>query len=140
MSYREKNAWIALVAILIFYGAYFTGLARDASPAVWAVRLSGVILGLVLLQALLGGVAALTTSRAERRARDEREAGVLQRAARFAYVVLAVEVVLGSALLMHGVWPRAQEVVIVSNGLLLAFIVAEAVRYASQIVLLRRGL
>ena len=82
MTFREKHLWVAIIAGLLVWGAYAWRfgervLGGGLKQADFAADMGGLfVLGLiavVVLESGLTALAMLTTSKAERRARDERE-------------------------------------------------------------------
>ena len=97
MSFREKHLWVAIIAGLAVWGAYgwkFSErvLAGGLKQADFAADMGGLfILGLiavVVLEAGLTTLAMLTTSKAERRARDEREGAATLQASHVSLMLL----------------------------------------------------
>ncbi|MDB5679976.1 hypothetical protein [Sphingomonas bacterium] len=137
MSFREKTAWIALAAILIAASVYFGTLVahyRDPSHA-FAI---GLFLKVVVLQTVITAgatiVAAIASPADARAPRDERDHMVAALAAGRAYYPLLVGVAVTSASINFGA--TAFDLL---NGMLAMIMLAEAWRFAAQIVLYRRG-
>ncbi|MBC9033625.1 hypothetical protein IAG41_14605 [Sphingomonas sp. JC676] len=140
MAYREKTAWLTLVAMLIAYGIYFAliGVAsRLGEPGLvemlwWfggitMVQLIVVILGSVLIAMQVGGEARIPA--------DERDRAIARRGANTAYFVLMIGVILVGVVMPLENLPAWRIV----NAALLALVVAETVRYTIIVVSYRRG-
>lgn len=137
MSFREKSAWITLVTVLACFGAYFGAiLSRQVSGrGIETLHLLVACVGaLILLQIVLTGVAALTTPKAGRAVRDEREVLIQWRAQALGYNVLMV-LVLALFLPAHFGHPMPD----LLNFALMDVVVANLVVAVAQIVMLRRG-
>ena len=157
MSFREKHLWVAIVAGLAVWGAYgwkFSErvLAGGLKQADFAADMGGLfILGLVavvVLEAGLTALAMLTTSKAERRARDEREGMATLQASHVSLMLLIVLVVTlsGTAYFMgltspafgtHIAITGMNAFVLLANVLIACVIVSELVRAGLTLALLR---
>jgi hypothetical protein len=136
MSFREKSAWISLLLILVVFGPYFWLVARSFSGQ---THVHGgtqflLILVFVVLEIVLHVAIAAQSPRDARAPKDEREDLIDLKATRTAFYVL-----LGGTLIsiftLHfpvNAWTLAQFV-------LFSVVVAELVKFASQIVFFRRG-
>jgi hypothetical protein len=136
MSFREKSAWISLLLIVLVFGPYFWLVGRSfmGLAHVHAGTQFALITLFVALEIALHIAIALQSPRDARAPKDEREILIDMRATRVAFYVL-----FGGALFaiftMHfrlNVWQLSQMV-------LLAIVIAELVKFATQIVLFRRG-
>lgn len=138
MSFREKSAWIALVAHGLVFGGYFYTLwqgwdARYASGLSIGLMIGAVVM-LVIITAVLSIAAALFNPKAASAPADERERLVDLKAERIASYTLSVGVVcLIGALLMN--WNG----ILVANLLLAAMVISELVKAAAQILYFRAG-
>ena len=133
MSFRVQSAWISLVSTLAVFGFYFWRLSQavvrgavDAPDMLWL--LGGCIVVTVIIQVALHIVIAARAPKDARLAADERERVVDLKAARTAYAVLSVGVVL-AAFSIHA----PISAFLVANLALGALVTAEIVRFASQI-------
>jgi hypothetical protein len=136
MSFREKSSWISLLLIVAVFGPYFwlVGQSLTGNAHVHGGTQFALILLFVVLEIVLHVAIAVQSPRDARAPKDERETLIDLKATRSAFYVL-----FGGALLsiftMHfrvNVWTMSQFV-------LFAIVVAELVKFASQIVLFRRG-
>lgn len=137
MSFREKSAWIALISVLVCFGAYFGLIASGLVPArgfATVHLLLACATAFVLLQAGLHLVAARTTPRDSRSARDEREQLIQSRSHTVGYYVL-VALVLALGIPGHLGHPTPD----LLNFALLDVVVAGLAVAVAQIVMFRRG-
>lgn len=116
LSYQEKSTWGSLVATLAVYGVYFGSGARGS--------LIGTIVLLVIVQ-IVCQIAIAVVARPE--PRDERDRAIESKGWRNGYVLL----VTGTLVCMLA--PTAR-------SLLLALVVSEVAKSASQLYYYRRGL
>lgn len=138
MSYREKSAWISLLAHAVVYGIYFTALAGIWGEAytgpVGVTMLFAAVVAFVVIAAILHIVAAATGPKAASAPIDEREKLIDLKAERIAAFAMGVVVVLSmGALLMD--WDGF----LVANMLLGALVLAEIVKAGAQIAYFRGG-
>ncbi|HRP12281.1 MAG TPA: hypothetical protein PLK37_14720 [Terricaulis sp.] len=138
MSFREKSAWIALIAYGVVFGGYFINLAQ-AWDERWAQGLSiGLMVGatvmLIIIAAALTIGAALMNPKAANAPADEREQLIDLKAERIASYTLSTGVVLLIGALLLG-WNGY----LVANLLLAAMVISELVKALAQIIAHRRG-
>jgi hypothetical protein len=140
MSFREKSAWVSLVSIVLVFGAYFSyvgmvlaGLARNR------LALFPVIVGVfIVAEVVLHVVIATQSPRDARTPRDERERLIELKAMRPAFYVLLV-CALGSIATAHVRLSDADDHLwVMRQAVLFSIVLAEAVKFAGQIVLYRR--
>ena len=137
MTFHEKSAWINLVAIVLFGGAYFLHVPWTLRPEFDPILWKGFIYCLVAFLALevVGHlVLALRSPREARAPRDERERLINLRAIRLAAYVYVVGSFAGVFSLHHGANGLA-----IGNLVLLAFVVAQIVNYTARLVYHRHG-
>jgi hypothetical protein len=115
LSYQEKSIWGSMVATLAVYGVYFGSGARGG--------LIGTIILLIIIQ-IVCQIAIAVVARPE--PKDERDRTIERKAWRNGYVLL----VTGTLVCMLA--PTAR-------SLLLALVVSEVVKSASQLYYYRRG-
>ena len=136
MSFREKSAWISLVLIVAVFGPYFwfVGRAFAGQTHVHGGTQFALILLFIVLEVVVHIAVAARSPDDANAPMDERENLIDLKATRPAFYVL-----FGGALLsiftLHfpiNVWALSQLV-------LFSIVVAELVKFASQIVLFRRG-
>jgi hypothetical protein len=91
LSYREKTLYASLIAELLVYGPYFFFHHQNSVN-----KVTGMILAIIVLQALLqGGIALFTRNRVT----DERDRLIQLRGYRAGYLTIATLMVAGLALL-----------------------------------------
>ncbi len=137
MSFREKSAWISLILILVVFGPYFWLVARAVSGVDHVhFGMQFAMIGVFIVLEIVVHVAiAIQSPREARAPRDERENLIDLRATRAAFYVLLVGT-FASIMALHvpmTVWTLSQLV-------LLSIVIAELVKFASQIVFFRRGI
>lgn len=91
LSYREKTLYASLAVELLVYGPYFF-LHRENSVN----KVAGMIIAIIVLQALLQGVIALVT---RNRVTDERDRLIELRGYRAGYLTIATLMVVGLCML-----------------------------------------
>src|SRR5262245_18542078 len=134
MSFREKSAWVSFGAILLVFGLYFGAVMLARAGDLDPVRLSGLfvlaVIALVVIEVVLHVAFAIAAPRDAQAPADERERLITLRAIRPGSYILAVGVFLGIFALHFGADGRQM-----AQALLFAFVVAELVRYGTEIVL-----
>jgi cytochrome b561 len=138
MSYREKFAWLTLVAIVVSFGAYFAVAYSGSIEGLPNFRLLIVYAGAMLLQLVILGVGRLiigASSGDEARARpDERDRAIAHRAGHRAYYVMM------TGLVFTGVYlPFTEAGWHIVHAALLTYVVSEIVRGAVVVRAYRRG-
>jgi hypothetical protein len=135
MSFREKTAWISLLAMSGIYGSYFLGLLRGAPPA-GGFHFGGLletILALVVVEVVATSVVAALAPKDASAPRDERERSIELRSTRIAYAGLLSGVLL--ACLLAAV---DSTLAFGTNALLFILVTAEILRLACQVIQYRR--
>jgi len=136
MSFREKSAWISLLLLVAVFGPYFWLVAR-ALAGIGHVHFGtqfAIITLFVALEVVLHIVIAMQSPRDARAPKDERERLIDLMATRTAFYVLVAGVLI-SIFTLHmpvTVWMLSQFV-------LFSVVVAELVKFGSQIMFFRRG-
>jgi len=135
MAFREKTAWISLLATLGIYGFYFSALAsaRGNSAEFFALLIETMITFVVVFVALTIVVAILSPKDADAPA-DEREKLIGLKAERVAYYAVSTGAVAGMLAAfcgLSGFW--------IANVLFLTLVVAGLAKDAMCIVLYRAG-
>lgn len=137
MSFREKSAWISLVSILlvsVLFSMHLPwSLTPPPSPPMFHLLLVGLAT-LIGLELIAHAAIALRSPKDARTPKDERERLIEIKAVRIAYYVF----VLGASASILSTHYGANQFA-VSYGVLLSFVVAQLVNYASRIVYYRRG-
>lgn len=139
MSFREKSAWISLLAYLGIYGFYFmnvaAALARGDADGAQFLGLFGQSVVLFVLMIIVGTVIAAVTAPKDAQApEDEREKLIALRANSASGYVLASGVVLTIGVIFFGV-----KDFLVINLLFFALVISEIFKIVMQIALYRRG-
>lgn len=93
MSFRERTAWITVITIVIFFGAYYgatlSGFVPAGSMSAFHLGLFSII-GLAVFQVGLNLVAALLNPKEARTPRDERERMIHARSHVIGYYVMMI--------------------------------------------------
>lgn len=137
MAYREKLAWLTLIAMVVAYGAYFIFVAQTTTPATPPLYLVGVFAGVTIAQALVVVVASIVIAAMTQQAqqpRDERDRAIARRGAAAAYYVLLVGMIVVGV-----VMPFNKAGWQITNAALLVLVIAETVRYGLIVHSYRRG-
>lgn len=144
MSFREKSAWISFICIAAVFGYYFATLfstvAAHPNANPFANRelvtlFYGSIAALVALEIVLHVIVAIRSPKDVMTPRDERERLIALKATRVAYLVIALCTILAAVVVVHHHDNRWM----LGNVVLLALVIGEMSRFASQIVYFRRG-
>jgi hypothetical protein len=153
MPFREKRAWISLIATICVWTFYFATMVERASaerlrPAQVPGLFAACVLALICLQIALNTIIAARTPRDAQAPADERETLIELKATRLAFytlggavAILAGIVPIASAARIHFFTadPTADALLLLCNGILLAAVAAELVRSGGQIVQFRRA-
>jgi multisubunit Na+/H+ antiporter MnhB subunit len=136
MSFREKSAWISLVLILLVFGPYFwlVGQSFAGQTHVHGATQFALILLFVVLEIVVHIAVAIQSPRDAEAPIDEREDLIDLRATRMAFYVL-----FGGALMSIFTLHFPVNVWTLSQFVLFSIVIAELVKFASQIVFYRRG-
>ena len=141
MPFREKSAWIALVAMVLCYGAYFALAARHpqtvpTEPATVAnlALFGAATIAQVVIMVVAHIAVALAAPQDARAKPDERDRAILRRSYFAAYhVLLAGMIIVGCVMPFNaGGWR-------IINAALLTIVAAEVVRHLTIISSYRRG-
>jgi hypothetical protein len=137
MSFREKSAWISFVCLLGFGGFWFRNIIRvevyhvhQANPL---LAFFSLLAALILTEVVLHLVIALHDPKEARTPRDEREKLIDLKAARVGFYVL-----MAGAWLSIGTLHLNFDRLRIADSVLGAIILAELVKFATQIALYRR--
>jgi uncharacterized membrane protein HdeD (DUF308 family) len=131
MSFREKCAWISFVLLLLLIAGF--ALAGQVEDAGFHYFLT-LFIGFALLQVVLRVIVAWQAPKDARTPKDERERLIDLKAARIGFYALVAGVLLAMvAVHVHGnPWSGLHTMII-------AVLVAWAIKFASEIVYYRRG-
>lgn len=141
MTYKEKVAWLSLVAMVITFGPYFTMVALHAQsgevhamPDLRQLVTYGLVVVVQLIILGIGHLYLRFTSPDEwRTPADERDLAIMQRATTWGYYVLLTGMIFVGCIVPFtaGGWT-------IVNGALFSIIAAETVRYAVVVTNYRR--
>lgn len=144
MSFREKLAWMQLLALLGFGGAYFIPvfgayLGWATVPAggqfMWLiVCILGMIVGQFVIAIILAVTLALRSEGKVRSAADERDRQVALLGTRTGFYMLVTGTIGAMLSLHHG----ADKLMLV-NFMFFALLLAEMSRLGTQVFMYRRG-
>ena len=139
MSFREKIAWLSLIAKVAAYGAYFTlvspaFLRNGASTGYFLALLGGILTVQAVMVTIASIVLAIQTGRDANAPADERERAIARRGAAIAYFVLMVGIIVVGC-----VMPFSKSGWQIVNAALLALVASEIIRYGVIVVSYRRG-
>jgi Ca2+/Na+ antiporter len=137
MSFREKSAWITLIAILLVSVMFFLHGPDifDPSPSMWTLHIAALsIAAFIVIEVVAYVVLYLRYPKDARTPKDEREQLIALKATRLAaYVYVAGSFLVILASIHVGSGPT------VGYFVLMAFVIAEIVNYAARIIYYRRG-
>ena len=136
MTFREKSAWVTLVAIVLVSAMYVFHVPRVFAPSRWALAaLAASLAAFIVIELVAWLVLRLRNPAEARTPKDELEKLIELKALRIAaYTYFAGSfTAVFLTLHLHGAGPTA-----VGASVLLAFIVAEIVNYAARITYYRR--
>lgn len=135
MSFREKSAWVTLLAILLvstLFGLHAPSLSHPQPHDFHS--LAGCIAAFLLIEAVAFLVLRLKYPEDARTPLDEREELIHLKAARLASACYGVGSLLAVLSIHHGVKAPTLAYLIV-----FAFVTAEVVKYGARILYYRRG-
>lgn len=161
MTFREKHLWISIASTLGVWGFYYLrlfqtitagGLESDDFAEVMGGLFVGCLFVSVLIEIVLTIVASVTTSKAEREARDEREMLAALKASHVSlmFLMTVIGIQAAGAYFAGLIEPTfgaepgfamtsANAMILMANILLGAVIVSEMIRHGFTLALLRRG-
>ena len=135
MAWREKLAWINLVAMLIAYGVYFTLISTSVHSPMSMLGLFAAVTVVQVVAVIVATIVLAALSRQEARAKaDERDRAIARRGASGAYFVLIIGMLTVGVVLPFSNVGRP-----ITNAALLALVIAEVVRHIIIVVSYRRG-
>lgn len=161
MTFREKHLWISIISTLGVWGFYYLrlfeavaagGLDSDDFAEVMGGLFIGCLVITVLIEIALTVIATITTSKAEREARDERETLAALKASHVSLMFLIAAVICesGAAYFAGLIEPSfgadpgfamtsGNAMILMANILLGTVIVSEMIRHGLTLALLRRA-
>jgi hypothetical protein len=139
MPYREKTAWLSLLAMVVTFGPYFTMIATRSLPSepMPNLRQLGLLAVTAVVQMLILGVGNLYLRRRSaqdaRTPLDERDQAIMRRSVSSAYYVLIAGMILVGCVMpfRSGGWS-------IVNAALFMIIAAEVVHYGVVVFSYRR--
>jgi uncharacterized membrane protein len=139
VTFREATIWIHLIATVLAFGTYFTQVGRlfargAADPAAISGLFIVAVIVLAVIEALTHTLLYLAARRSDAPPADERDRTIALHASRNGYLVL----IIGVWIVLGTWWLPWSDPLLAVNLLLLAFVLAEAVRFGSQLVGYRR--
>ncbi len=157
MSFREKHLWITVVSTVVVWAAYFWtmgdrilkgGLMDDRFAATMGMAFAGAVFVVAVIEVVLTLIATLTTPKAERGTRDEREIRAALKASHVSLMLLiGLVITLAGAAYFAGLASPAfgshiaitgmNAFVLLANVLVACVIVSELVRAVFTLALLK---
>jgi hypothetical protein len=148
LSYQEKSIWGSLLAMVVVYGYYFAAVLRDAGQPEFdggsLGRLVFAVIAIVVIEVVYHIVLALETKPDPK---DERDILIECKAYRNAYFLLAAGafLVIGCVIMANLVRDTAPTRIMLTpfitvNLVLLAMVLAELVKFLTQLFYYRWGL
>lgn len=140
MPYREKTAWLSLIAMAVTFGPYFSIVAANRSRAGASLpdlRQVGLFAIAAIVQMLILGVGRLSLSRQSPEEAhtppDERDVAIMRRSISLAYYVL-----IAGMILVGCVMPFNSSGWTIINSALVMIVFAEVVHHAVVVLSYRR--
>ncbi len=139
MSFREKTAWVTLIAIIavsLLYWAHVPTLF-EPHPGHWVLHaIAACLCAYLVIEVVAYVVLRLRNPRDARMPRDEREKLIDLKALRIAYYVFVVGAIGGMFVALHltGGGP-----VTVAMTVFMAFVLSQIIKHAARIYFFRRG-
>lgn len=144
LSYQEKSILGSLTAMVVVYGYYFAAVLRDASwPEFNVGRLMLTVIAIIVIEIVYHIVLAMES---KPEPKDERDVLIESKAYRNAYFLLATGAGLVIAcVIVAGLTHAAATRIIVTpfvtvNLVLLFMVLAELMKFLTQLFYYRRGL
>ncbi len=137
MPYREKTAWLSLIAMAVTFGPYFTVTANSIPQALPNLRQLGLFAIAAMVQMLILGIGHLYLGRRSpqdaRTPPDERDRTIMRRSISSAYYVL-----IAGMILVGCVMPFRSSGWTIINAALFMIVAAEVVHYSVVVFSYRR--
>jgi hypothetical protein len=137
MPYREKTAWLALVAMAVTFGPYFTMVASLQREPLPNLRQLGLFAAAAIVQLLILGLGHLYLGRRSpeeaRTPPDERDRAIRGRSISSAYYLL-----IAGMILVGCVMPLNSSGWTIIKAALLTIVAAEVVHYGVVVFSYRR--
>jgi small-conductance mechanosensitive channel len=139
MSFREKTAWVTLLAIIIVSLMYWLHVPNllDPHPGAWVLHaMAASIAAYIVIEVVAWIVLRVKYPQDARTPRDERERLIDLKAIRVAYYVFIVGAIGGMFITLHVV---GAHVIGLGMVIFIAFVLSQIVKHAARIVYFRRG-
>jgi hypothetical protein len=139
MPYREKIAWLSLIALAVTFGPYFAMVAMDSRPPqpLPNVHQLAIYAAVVVVLLVILGVGHLVLRRRSpeeaRTPPDERDRAIMQRSLGSAYYVL-----IGGMIVVGVIMPFNSFGWTIINSALFMIVAAEMVRHGVMVLSYRR--
>ena len=139
MPYREKTAWLSLIAMAVAFVPYFAIVltSSHSRPAVPSLRQLGLFAAAAVVQMTILGIGHLYLNHGSpdeaHTPPDERDVAIMRRSISFAYYVL-----IGGMILVGCVMPFNSSGWTIINAALVMIVLAEVVHYGVVVVGYRR--
>jgi hypothetical protein len=143
MPFREKSAWVSMIATMAVYAVYFAILiprlaAAPGQATPYFGLLFACVVSLIVLQIVLQVGIAVARPAEAKLPMDERERLIVLKSDRVAGIVLST--LAGCLFLIYLAGPGVMSnSAIMANAVLLALVLAALSKYASQILYFHRG-
>jgi hypothetical protein len=142
MPFREKSAWVSMIATMAVYAVYFAILiprlaATPGQAPPYVGLLLGCVVSLIVLQIVLHIGIAVARPAEAKLPMDERERLIVLKSDRVAGIVLSTLAACLFLIYLAGPAVMASSA-IMANAVLLALVLAAVAKYASQIVYFHR--
>jgi hypothetical protein len=135
MSFREKSAWVTLIAIVLVSALFALHAPRLSHPGPWDFHaLLACIAAFIVIETVAFLVLRLRYPEDARTPIDERERLINLKATRLASGCYVIGSFLAVLTLHHGA-----SAVMIGYFIVLAFVIAETVKFGARIVYYRRG-
>jgi hypothetical protein len=141
MSFREKSAWISAVSLAVLGGIYFLNFASmlRGRAALSDVELFfALVIALVAVEVVLHLAIAIRSPKEARTPRDERERLIDLKATRIAFFVLLAGAFASIGTVHLRLRDSGDHTFVMMHCVLFSIVVAEVVKFGSQIALYRR--
>jgi purine-cytosine permease-like protein len=139
MSFREKTAWVTLLAILAVSLMYWFHIRTPFEPhhtLTFVHAMGASVIAYLLIEVTAWLLLRWRYPRDAREPKDERERLIDLKAIRIAYYVLAVGALAGIFVTLHVAHTGQLDVGMV---VFMAFLLSQIVKHAARIVYYRRG-
>jgi len=137
MPYREKTAWLALIAIAVTYGPYFTLSAIFQPVDVPNLPQLGLFAATTISQLIILGVGhiylGMKAPQDRRMPPDERDQAIQRRSFQSAYYVLMMGMIV-----VGGIMPFTEHGWTIVNAAIMIMVISEVVQYSVTVISYRR--